>query len=300
MENQDARQGEVTITLSKEDVVQFKSFISRLPSVNAIINQIQNLTSDGQLESLSMALSALKSVKDALNDEAVQSLATTAGKAVELVSLLSHDSSVKPLTLLKERGDDLYGLLLRLSQLQRDGVFESMGQAAYALKASLDALNDEAVSNLASTMSEAAAVWKNLSPLVSSSETASALNRLVRMEKEGVLSALEDAGYAVKSIKDSLNDEAMVNLATIVASALNIWRIMSPYVEAASRSPLPVMLEALTKEGLTERLENAKPRSGMSILSPSDPDIRKGFGVLLEILKVIGSQFNARSEETKV
>jgi uncharacterized protein YjgD (DUF1641 family) len=299
MVDQEARQGEVTITLTKEEAEQFRNFVSRLPSLNAVIDQLQNLSMDGQLESLSMTLSALKSIKDALNDDAVQSLATTAGKTVELVSLLSHDSSVKPFTLLRERGDDLYSLLLRLSQLQRDGVFDSITQAAYVLKASLDALNDEAVSNLASTMSEAATMWKNLSPVVNNPETVSVLNRLVRMEKEGVLSALEDAGYAVKSIKDSLNDEAMVNLATIVASALNIWRIMSPYVEAASKSPLPLMLQALAKEGLTDQLEKAKPRSGMSILSPSDPDIRKGFGVFLEILKAVGSQFNSLSEESK-
>jgi len=213
-------------------------------------------------------------------------------KAVELVSTLSHDSSGRVLAALSENGEQLGQLLAKISQMQKDGVFESMSQAAYALKASMDALNEEAVTNLASTLSEAATMWRTLSPLLASTELTSALNRVVRMEKEGVLAAIEDVGYAVKSLKDSLNDEAMVNLANTVADALNIWRTLSPYVERASRSPLPLMIQALSKEGLVEQLENAKPRSGMSILSPSDPDIRKGFGVLLEMLKVIGSEFN--------
>jgi len=282
----------ITITLSKDEAEQLRTFISALPKLNELIKRLEPLASDGQLESLGMILSAAKSMKDSLNDEAVQSIATMVAKAVELVSTLSHDSSGRVLAALSENGEQLGQLLAKISQMQKDGVFESMSQAAYALKASMDALNEEAVTNLASTLSEAATMWRTLSPLLASTELTSALNRVVRMEKEGVLAAIEDVGYAVKSLKDSLNDEAMVNLANTVADALNIWRTLSPYVERASRSPLPLMIQALSKEGLVEQLENAKPRSGMSILSPSDPDIRKGFGVLLEMLKVIGSEFN--------
>jgi len=282
----------ITITLSKDEAEQLRTFLSALPKLNELIKRLEPLASDGQLESLGMILSAAKSMKDSLNDEAVQSIATMVAKAVELVSTLSHDSSGRVLAALSENGEQLGQLLAKISQMQKDGVFESMSQAAYALKASMDALNEEAVTNLASTLSEAATMWRTLSPLLASTELTSALNRVVRMEKEGVLAAIEDVGYAVKSLKDSLNDEAMVNLANTVADALNIWRTLSPYVERASRSPLPLMIQALSKEGLVEQLENAKPRSGMSILSPSDPDIRKGFGVLLEMLKVIGSEFN--------
>ena len=282
----------ITITLSKDEAEQLRTFISALPKLNELIKRLEPLASDGQLESLGMVLSAAKSMKDSLNDEAVQSIAAMVAKAVELVSTLSHDSSGRVLAALSENGEQLGQLLAKISQMQKDGVFESMSQAAYALKASMDALNEEAVTNLASTLSEAATMWRTLSPLLASTELTSALNRVVRMEKEGVLAAIEDVGYAVKSLKDSLNDEAMVNLANTVADALNIWRTLSPYVERASRSPLPLMIQALSKEGLVEQLENAKPRSGMSILSPSDPDIRKGFGVLLEMLKVIGSEFN--------
>jgi len=282
----------ITITLSKDEAEQLRTFLSALPKLNELIKRLEPLASDGQLESLGMVLSAAKSMKDSLNDEAVQSIAAMVAKAVELVSTLSHDSSGRVLAALSENGEQLGQLLAKISQMQKDGVFESMSQAAYALKASMDALNEEAVTNLASTLSEAATMWRTLSPLLASTELTSALNRVVRMEREGVLAAIEDVGYAVKSLKDSLNDEAMVNLANTVADALNIWRTLSPYVERASRSPLPLMIQALSKEGLVEQLENAKPRSGMSILSPSDPDIRKGFGVLLEMLKVIGSEFN--------
>lgn len=282
----------VTVTLSKDEAEQLRTFLSSLPKLNELIKRLEPLTSDGQLESLGMILSATKSMRDSLNDEAVQSIAAMAAKAVELVSTLSHNSSGRLLAALSENGEQLGELLTKISQMHKDGVFESMAQAAYALKASMDALNEEAVTNLASTLSEAATIWRALSPLLVSPELTSALNRVVRMEREGVLAAMEDVGYAVKALKDSLNDEAMVNLANTVADALNIWRTLSPYVEKASRTPLPLMIQALSKEGLVEQLENAKPRSGMSILSPSDPDIRKGFGVLLEILKVIGSEFN--------
>lgn len=286
----------VTITLSKEEAEQLKTFLSALPKLNELVSQLETLTSEGQLESLSMLLSAAKSLRDSLNDEAVQSIASMAGKAVELISTLSHNSSGRVLAALGENGEQLGELLAKISQMQKEGVFESISQAAYALKASMDALNEEAVTNIASALSEAAVTWRALSPLLESPELASAISRVVRMEREGVLAAMEDVGYAVKSLKDSLNDEAMINLANTVADALNIWRTLSPYVEKASRSPLPMMIQALSKEGLIEQLENAKPRSGMSILSPSDPDIRKGFGVLLEILKVIGSEFNKNGE----
>lgn len=287
----------VTITLSKEEAEQLRAFLTMLPRLNGLVNRLEALTSDGHMESLIMILSATKSMKEALNDEAVQSLAATTGKAVELLAALSHNSSKKVLTELSEHGEQLGELLAKISIMQREGVFESMSQAAYALKASMDALNEEAVANLASTLSDAATVWRTLSPLLGSTELASALNRVVKMEREGVLAAIEDVGYAVKSLKDSLNDEAMVNLATTVADALNIWRTLSPYVVGASKSPLPIIVQALTREGLIKQLEEAKPRSGISMLSPSDPDIRKGFGVLLEILKVIGSEFNKENAE---
>jgi uncharacterized protein YjgD (DUF1641 family) len=283
--------GNVTITLGAEDAEQFKAFLAKLPRINALVDRLDAVSSDGRLDSLATVLAATKSMLDALNDDAIQSLATTAGKTVELVTLLSQDGGRGALSSLRDHGPQVYALIDRLAQLERDGVFHSLGQAAYALKATMDALNDDSITNLASTVTDASALWRDMSPLLSSPELRSALNRLIKMEREGVLAAMEDVGYAVKSLRDSLNDEAMTNLASVVAGALNIWKLISPYVAAISRSPVPLMLKAMTGEGVTEQLAAAKPRGGMSMLSPSDPDIRKGFGVLLELLKVIGSEF---------
>ncbi|MEM0120360.1 MAG: DUF1641 domain-containing protein [Thermoprotei archaeon] len=288
-----------TITLTREEVEQLKAFLSTLPKLNVLVGRLGELASDGQLEALSTLLSATRSMKEALNDEAIQSLASTAGKALELVSLLSQSSSGKALAPIGEHGEQLGELIAKIAQMQKDGVFEAISQAAYALKASMDALNEEAVTNLASTLSEAAATWRSVSPILTSPELVAALNRVIKMEREGVLAAIEEVGYTFKSLRDALNDEALVNLANTVAEALHIWRTISPYVERMARSPLPKVFEALSREGLTEQLEAAKPRSGISILSPQDPDIRKGFGVLLEILKAIGSEFSKEGEVKK-
>lgn len=97
----------ITITLSKDEAEQLRTFISALPKLNELIKRLEPLASDGQLESLGMILSAAKSMKDSLNDEAVQSIATMAAKALELVSTLSHNSSERVLAALSENGEQL-------------------------------------------------------------------------------------------------------------------------------------------------------------------------------------------------
>ncbi len=271
--------------------------VSAILKLTEAVEKMEALFSDGKLEAISEALASIRSLRDSLNDEAVQALASTMGGTLEVAREVSSEQGKKLVKAASSSGPELAQVLDRLAQMQRDGVFDAVAEAGYTLKAVRDALNDEAVTNVFNALSRGLRSWVEFSELLAGPELYTLVRKLITAEREGVTDALLDVGYAAKSLRDSLNDEAAINLANLVSQALALWKNASPLLQTLENPVLHRAVKALSSDELESKLELAKPRSGISMLSPSDPEVRKGFGVLLEILRALGSEFNAERDE---
>lgn len=285
-------EGAKSLALTDEDEKQVREFIANIPRFNSVMNEFSKMMDEGQIDALSHALAALRFLKEGLNDEAVESLSAMGGKFMELASSLSSGSSRKVLDTLNTEGGELSQLLEQVGKMHRDGVFDSVVSAAYALKFLKDGLNDEAVENISSSVGEMMATWRQYSSLVSNKELVTALTRVGDMERDGALEAVVEAAYVMKFLRDGLNDEALTNLASLLSQLLTQWNSLHHLIAMMSSPTAGRMLRMLTDENIENRLENAAPRKGgMSLLSLGDPDVRKGMGVLFEMLKIMGEEF---------
>ncbi|MBX8636760.1 MAG: DUF1641 domain-containing protein [Thermoplasmata archaeon] len=280
------------LTLNAEEEKQVREFIANIPSFNSVMKEFSTMVNEGQIEAMSQALAALRFLKDGLNDEAIESLSKLGGRLTDVASAASSEQSMAVIGSLSSEGKELSELIKDIGRMHRDGVFDSVVSAAYALKFLKDGLNDEAIENIASGMADMLSISKKYSSLLSGEELPSALATVSRLERDGALDALVDAAYIIKFLRDGLNDEALSNIASLLSELLRQWHSLHNLIDMLSSPVATRVFNTLTDESLEQRLEKAPPRKGgMSLLSLSDPDVRKGFGVVFELLKIFGQEF---------
>ena len=283
---------ERSIALSADDEKQVRDFISNIPRFNSVMNEFSRMMDEGQIEALSQALAALRFLKEGLNDEAIESISKMGGSFVEAASAISSVPARKVIESVSTEGNELSQLIEQIGRMHRDGVFDAVVNAAYALKFLKDGLNDEAVENIATTMSEMLTMWRQYSSTLSNPEFVSTLAKISKLERDGAIDAVVDSAYVLKFLRDGLNDEALTNIASIISQMLTQWNSLHKLIDTMTSSTADRIFRVLTDEGIEKRLEEATPRKGgMSLLSLSDPDVRKGMGVVFEMLKIIGEEF---------
>ncbi len=281
-----------SIALSAEDEKQVRDFISNIPRFNSVMNEFSRMMDEGQIDALSQALAALRFLREGLNDEAIESISKMGGSFVEAASAISSVPARKVIESVGTEGNELSQLIEQMGRMHRDGVFDAVVNAAYALKFLKDGLNDEAVENIATTMSEMMAMWRQYSSTLSNPEFVATLAKISKLERDGAIDAVVDSAYVLKFLKDGLNDEAMTNIASIMSQMLTQWNSLHKLIEMMTSPTAERLFNVLTDETIEKRLEEATPRKGgMSLLSLSDPDVRKGMGVVFEMLKIIGEEF---------
>ncbi len=280
------------MSLNTEEEKQVREFISNIPRFNSVMKEFSTMMNEGQMEALSQALAALRFLKDGLNDESVESLSKLGGKLTDVASAISSEQSMAVIGSLNTESRELSELIRDIGRMHRDGVFEAVMNAAYALKFLKDGLNDEAVENISSNMADMLSISRQYSPLLMGGELPSVLATVSRLERDGALEAIVDAAYVIKFLRDGLNDEALSNIASLLSELLTQWHSLHNLIDTLSSPAARRVFSALADESLEQRLENAPPRKGgMSLLSLSDPDVRKGFGVVFELLKAFGQEF---------
>ena len=283
---------ERSIALSADDEKQVRDFISNIPRFNSVMNEFSRMMDEGQIEALSQALAALRFLKEGLNDEAIESISKMGGSFVEAASAISSVPARKVIESVSTEGNELSMLIEQIGRMHRDGVFDAVVNAAYALKFLKDGLNDEAVENIATTMSEMLTMWRQYSSTLSNPDFVSTLAKISKLERDGAIDAVVDSAYVLKFLRDGLNDEALTNIASIISQMLTQWNSLHKLIDTMTSSTADRIFRVLTDEGIEKRLEEATPRKGgMSLLSLSDPDVRKGMGVVFEMLKIIGEEF---------
>jgi uncharacterized protein YjgD (DUF1641 family) len=118
------------------------------------------------------------------------------------------------------------------------------------------------------------------------------LDRLKELSDTGAIDTALNLAYTTKVMKDMLNDEALSALSKYVSTFLEAYPSVMEYMEIAmSDVPLKIM-KAVTSEEVVKSLESPpQVKLGSLLKWMSDPDVQRGLGVLMVILKAIGKQF---------
>lgn len=202
-----------------------------------------------------------------------------------------------------ENADALKDALMRLKALRDSGTLDVLVNMSYALKSLREALNDDTIMNLGSTLSNLMEVLSSMNPRTSDGvkkliekapELNEVLNRVMDLKNSGTLDVLINMSYALKSLRDALNDDAITNLGTTLSLIFEFLPKGLEFLNKAMSPPLSSLIEVWSGEEAKKILANPENVTlGKLITMMKDPDIQRGLGVMMGMLKIIGKNFKA-------
>ncbi|WP_126451032.1 DUF1641 domain-containing protein [Sulfodiicoccus acidiphilus] len=190
----------------------------------------------------------------------------------------------------------------KLREMKESGTLDALINFSYGLKSLRDLLNEDAVRNLSryasnllefasSVDDETVQSWKRMASDIRVVEKL--LARLNELNNNGTLDTLLEMAYWLKSLRDLLNEDAVRNLSEKVSSLLEVSSEMS---ELLKQGWLSKLNEVLSSQEIRDAVKDP-PRVGLSglIRMLSDPDVQKGMGIAMSILKAIGKRTGQQS-----
>ncbi|MEM4096617.1 MAG: DUF1641 domain-containing protein [Metallosphaera sp.] len=137
--------------LDEKKLDELANLVDHLSTLNEVLEKVARLKESGALDVLINFSYGAKSLRDALNDDAIQSIADMlSGLTLLAGNMKGKQSDIEQVL---DNLDALRDLLLRLKALRDSGTLDVLVNMSYALKSLRDALNDDAITNLATTLS---------------------------------------------------------------------------------------------------------------------------------------------------
>ncbi|QKR00181.1 DUF1641 domain-containing protein [Metallosphaera tengchongensis] len=286
----------VLVKLDDKKMEELANFIDHMSTLNEVLNKVNQLKESGALDVLINLSYGAKSLRDALNDDAISNLADMMSSLMVVASSMKArqgdvEEVIKNMDVLKDT-------MTRLKSLRDSGTLDVLINMSYALKSLRDALNDDAITNLAGTMSNLMEVLSSWNPrttdglkaiLAKAPELNEVLNRVMDLKNSGTLDVLINMSYALKSLRDALNDDAITNLGTTLSLVFDFLPKGLEFLNKAMSPPLSTMIEAWTGEEAKKIMMNPENVTlGKLVTMMKDPDIQRGLGIMMGMLKVLG------------
>jgi uncharacterized protein YjgD (DUF1641 family) len=180
----------------------------------------------------------VSAARDALTDEMVTRLASTAGDAVELMDQVNRAGLVRAIP--------------TLAQMVNNGDVERLSQVARLYSSAQDALTDEMIGRLSEAVGEGLALLDQ----VNRAGLDRAIPALAEMVHNGDLNRLVKLARVYGSAEDALTDEMVGRLMDTVGNGLSLLDRFS----RGGADHVVKMLEGLQQSGALERLATMLPQ----------------------------------------
>jgi uncharacterized protein YjgD (DUF1641 family) len=180
----------------------------------------------------------VSAARDALTDEMVTRLASTAGDAVELMDQVNRAGLARAIP--------------ALAQMVNDGDLERLSQLARLYNSAQDALTDEMVTRLSQAIGDGLALLDQ----VNRAGLDRAIPALAEMVNNGDLNRLVKLVRVYSSAEDALTDEMVSRLTDTVGNGLSLLDRFS----RGGAEHVVKMLEGLQESGALERLAAMLPQ----------------------------------------
>jgi uncharacterized protein YjgD (DUF1641 family) len=180
----------------------------------------------------------VSAARDALTDEMVTRLASTAGDAVELMDQVNRAGLARAIP--------------ALAQMVNDGDLERLSQLARLYNSAQDALTDEMVTRLSQAIGDGLALLDQ----VNRAGLDRAIPALAEMVNNGDLNRLVKLVRVYSSAEDALTDEMVSRLTDTVGNGLSLLDRFS----RGGAEHVVKMLEGLQESGALERLATMLPQ----------------------------------------
>ncbi len=287
--------------IDEKKLEELGRFLDNISVANDLLEKLRELELSGALDAgLNMAYTA-KVLKDMLNEEAVEKLGKMASNAMELMSSF-NESNLESLKALVSRLNVANRLLEKVEVVESTGALDAALNSAYVTKTLKDMLNDETLDKLGKMAANALELASSfdstsLEALKGVIRRADTLERLVarleELDRTGTLDVLVNLAYGARSLKDMLNDEALGAISKFVSIVIESYPAVNEFLEIAMSVVAQKVMRAVASEETAKALESPpQVKLGNLLKWLSDPEVQRGLGVLMILLKAIGKQFS--------
>ena len=295
---QDINFEKVLNKIDEKKLDELAELIDHLSTVNETLKIVSQLKDSGALDTLVNLSYSAKMLRDMLNDDALSNVATMLSGFLELSETVAenYDKFQK----LMENVDSLAYVAEKLKELKDSGALDVAINGLYSIKTLKDMLTDDALTNVANTISallEFSSVFsENYDKIVNTVKNLDVVDKLVSKLKELDQSGALDVGlnslYALKTLKDMLNDEALGNIASTLSLTLDFLPKGLEFLEYAMDPIFYNMVRSLTSDEAKKMLSNPpKITLGGLIAAFRDEDVQRGMGIFITMLKILGRSY---------
>jgi|ECHnycMinimDraft_1075156.scaffolds.fasta_scaffold00979_6 uncharacterized protein YjgD (DUF1641 family) len=197
----------------------------------------------------------------------------------------------------------LNNVLEKLKKLSESKVVEEVMEIAALFKALRDMLNEDSIQNIGRLTSTLIEIIDQLDSnrenvkeiLKESNVIPYLLIKLKEMREAGVLDNLINISYALKSLRDLINDDAITNIGATLSQLLDFLPRAIYFLEMVNKPVFLGFIKALTSEEALNVISNSqKVGLGGLVKSLNDPEVQRGLGVFISLLKVVGRYYNLK------
>ncbi|AWR97467.1 DUF1641 domain-containing protein [Acidianus sulfidivorans JP7] len=287
--------------IDEQKINELEQLIELTPTLNEVLKKVNELKESGALDTLVNSAYLAKTLRDMLNDDAIQNLGEIVSSILEFGRYFSDEKIFDNVVSMLENSDALSYLVEKLETMKNDGTLDTLLTMAYSAKTLKDMLNDDAIQNLGRYFSNMLEIMKEMddktilnikSSMKKLGTVNNVLNKLEELDNNGALDAILNIAYVAKTLKDMLNDEAITHLSSYISQFLESYPKAMEFLNT-SLSEVPLKLaKALNSDYVKKTLENPPQLSlGGIIKIMGDPEVQRGMGILFTIIKAIGAEF---------
>ncbi|MEM4912210.1 MAG: hypothetical protein QXJ81_05245, partial [Metallosphaera sp.] len=146
--------------IDDKKIDELAELIDLTPALNEALKKVNELKESGALDAIVNSAYVVKTFRDMLNDEAIQSLGNIVSSLLEFGKAISKPKTFENTIAIMDNSDVLADFVNKLKMLKEDGTLDVLINMAYTVRTLRDMLNDEAIQNLASTVSSSLEVMK--------------------------------------------------------------------------------------------------------------------------------------------
>ncbi|AGE70308.1 hypothetical protein SacN8_01635 [Sulfolobus acidocaldarius N8] len=305
---QDLNLDKIFSKLDQKRIDALSELVELTPTLTELLKKLDELKESGTLDALINYAYIGKTMKDMLNDDALQNLSNTVSSLLELTKVLSRPDTFHNTMRLMNNIDALADVTSKLRTMKEDGTLDVLMNTAYTIRTFRDMLNDEALANISRYTSNLLEILRemddnsvrSLKSILRRAKTIDGLMvRLEELENSGALDVLLNLAYAGKTMKDMLNDDALAEIGKYLSQFLEAYpRVMGLLNSVTDGNGLVSrMMNAMKSEDVRKALESP-PKVSISglIKQLSDPEVQVGLGVLFSVIKAIGKEFSSHNK----
>jgi uncharacterized protein YjgD (DUF1641 family) len=285
--------------LDEKKMEEISQLIDLTPTLNDLLKKINELESSGTLDTVINSTYIIRTLRDMLNDDAIETIGGTLSNSLELLKELNKNSpQVKQII---DKAPVLSDVLSRLDTMKNDGTLDTLINSAYAVKTFRDMLTDDALQNIATYTSNLLEIMRELDYGTLQSIKLSmkklgtinnVLDKIEELNNSGALDAAMNMAYAAKTLKDMLNDDALTHISSYMSQFLKAYPKAMKFLNVALSDVPSRIIKAVTSEEVKKEVEYPPQVSlGNLIKLMADPTIQRGLGVLFVLVRAIGNEF---------